>query len=136
MKKGGYQVLELNCKGDVPVYDDYKNNIPENYVKVIDEVEEGYIEDFLLNLFKYNKTCLLKNLLINGLFVNFYSNVFTNYDVINIYVIDSSQPNGYSNINPNDNDLFIIKINDDYILLITLDGMAFINKLYKGAITQ
>lgn len=133
MKNGGYQILELNCKSNLKIIDDYKNAIAENFVKIIDYEDE---EKFLLDLFKYNKTCLLKNLLINNQFITLFSNVFTNEDSIDIYVVDSSQEGGYLNINPYEYDLFIIKLNDDYILVINLNGEGLITKLYKGAITE
>lgn len=136
MKKGGYQILELNCKGNINVLDDYKNALGDVWVNILDIDDYNDLELYLLNLFKYNKTCLLKNLHINNKFINLFCNVFTDKDVIDIYVIDSSQTNGYFNINPNNNDYFIIKLNDDYILIINLDGNAIILKLYKGAITQ
>ena len=129
MKKGGYQILELKCKGNIRVFDDYK---------LVDSDDKWtYIlnEDFS-NLFKYKKTCLLKNLLINNMFFTLFCNVLTNNDNVNIYIIDSSEPNGCYNINPRLEDYFIIKLNDDYILIIEPTGSAIITKLYKGAITQ
>lgn len=136
MKKGGYQILELNCESNVNIIDDLKDFNSITLTQIISENNSIDVETFLNNLFKYNKTCLLKNLLINNQFITLFSNVFTNNDSINIYVIDSTQPNGYTNVNPSDNDNYIIKLNDDYILIITLVGTAYITKLYKGAITQ
>lgn len=136
MKKGGYQILELNCESDVNIIDDLKDFDSITLTQIISENNSIDAEEFLYNLFKYNKTCLLKNLLVGGVYLTLFSNVFTNSDSINIYVIDSTQPNGYSNFNPSDNDLYIIKLNDYYVLIITLIGTAYIAKLYKGAITQ
>ena len=135
MKKGGYQILELNCESNVNIIDDLKGG-SVTLTQIISKNNSIDAEEFLNNLFKYNKTCLLKNLLINNQFITLFSNVLTNNDSIDIYLIDSNDPNGYSNYNPFETDYFIIKLNDDYVLLITLIGTAFIAKLYKGAITQ
>lgn len=128
MKKGGYQILELNCKGNIKVFDDYGSVEDGDWINILNE-------DFN-NLFKYKKTCLLKNLLINNMYLTLFCNVFTNNDKVDIYIIDSAKPNGYYNINSWFEDYFVIKLNDDYILLIKPRGSAIILKLYKGAITQ
>lgn len=139
MKKGGYQILELNCESDVNVYDDYGTN-DLVWVNVIKDFNNKSCNIYLRNLFMYNKICLVKNLLVVGIYLTFFTHMVTgtyldkySNDEI-IYVINSSQANGYESLSIED--YFYCMINDDYVLLIDYESStAIITKIYKGAIT-
>lgn len=142
MKKGGYQILELNCESNVNVYDDY--NGAGNLVWVNIKQDFNYNKDdfslYLDNLFLFNKTCLIKKLLIGDIYLTFFTQMITGsyldkYVINFIYVVDSSQEKGYKRITTADK--YYCFINNDYVLLIDYaDCTAVIVKLYKGAITQ
>ena len=133
MKKGGYQILELNCKGNMHIYDDNNTDIIFGTIVISKEQSGNNTELYIKNLIKNYKTLLLKNILIN----NCYINLFTNcpQDKITYYIIDSSTTKGYIDMKSDDSQC-IIKLNDDYIFVLKYTGLAIIYKLYKGAITQ
>lgn len=141
MKKGGYQILELNCESSVNVYDDYgvKSLVWVNIKKDFD-YNKKFFDDYIDNLFKFNKTCLIKNLLVADNYLTFFTQMITGtyldkYKITSIYIVDSSQQKGYSIIDTENYYYFLI--NNDYVLLLDyITGNAIITKLYKGAITQ
>lgn len=159
MKKGGYQVLNLECKSSLQIVDDFKNATEGTWLNILN-IDNNKVDKYLENLFKYNKACLLKNVYVQSLYgkLNNYFNFFTsiiktyylnddNMIVDSIYVIDSSQTSGYTELTTDD--IYAFKLNDDYALVISLQGLlsgnvinenvigkAVILKLYKGAITQ
>lgn len=135
MKKGGYQILELNCESDVNVIDDYKNVNSSSFTKIIKGDNGDNIEDFIFNIYTPKKTCLLKNLLVNGNYLTLFSSLLCSIDNVIFYVVDSSKQTGYTTLQTSDDNV-IFKLNDDYILITNLDGKGYIIKLYKGAITQ
>lgn len=135
MKKGGYQILELNCESSVIVYNDYATE-PTTWINIKQDFDynKNKFYEYINNLFKYNKTCLLKNLLVGGVYLTFFTQIITINNQVNIYVVDSSKTKGYSRLPDEDN---CCLIDDDYVLLIdNTDCTAIIVKLYKGAITQ
>lgn len=141
MKKGGYQILELNCESDVKIYNDFgSENLTWVNVKQDFDYNKNSFGEYLDNLFRYNKTCLLKNLLFEGIYLTFFTQMIIGkyldkYSELPIYVIDSTQEKGYLVIN-SDNYYYCL-INNDYVLLIDgADCTAVITQLYKGAITQ
>lgn len=136
MKKGGYQILELKCKKEVNIVNDLASFSDDMFTLIIDETITDDVELFLYNLTENNKTILLKNLLIGSHYLTFYCNIVTPQDNVTYYAINSSVSKGYEVYNTKDDDFFIVKLNDDYILIINLEGNAIIVKLYKGAITQ
>lgn len=136
MKKGGYQILELKCKKDVNLVNDLASFSDDMRTLIIDESITDDVELFLYNLTENNKTILLKNLLMGLHYLTFYCNIVTPKDNVTYYVINSSLSKGYESYNTKDSDYFIIKLSDDYILIIDLSGNAIILKLYKGVITQ
>lgn len=136
MKKGGYQILELKCKKEVNIVNDLASFSDDMFTLIIDETITDDVELFLYNLTENNKTILLKNLLIGSNYLTFYCNIVTPQDNVTYYAINSSVSKGYEVYNTKDDDFFIVKLNDDYILIINLEGNAIIVKLYKGAITQ
>lgn len=159
MKKGGYQVLNLECKSSLHIVNDFKNATEDTWVNILN-IDNNKVDNYLENLFKYNKACLLKNVYVQSIYgnLNNYFNYFTsiiktyyvndkNMIVESIYVIDSSQTSGYTELTTDD--IYAFKLNDDYALVISLQGLlsgnvinenvigkAVILKLYKGAITQ
>ena len=154
MKKGGYQVLNLECKLYLRVIDDFKNAIENTWVNILN-IDNNKVGNYLENLFKYDKACLLKNVYVDSKYsdYNSYFNYFTsiikttNNVKSSIYVIDSSEINKYKQLTTDD--IIAFKINDDYVLVISSTGLlsgnvinknvigkAVILKLYKGAITQ
>lgn len=154
MKKGGYQVLNLECKLYLRVIDDFKNAIENTWVNILN-IDNNKVGNYLENLFKYDKACLLKNVYVDSEYsdYNSYFNYFTsiikttNNVKSSIYVIDSSEINKYKQLTTDD--IIAFKINDDYVLVISSTGLlsgnvinknvigkAVILKLYKGAITQ
>lgn len=141
MKKGGYQILDLNCEMNVNIYDDYGvSNITWVNVKKDFDYNKNSFSDYLDNLFKYNKTCLIKNLLCANTYLTFFTQMITGvyldeYIKESIYVIDSTNEKGYAKITTED--CYYCLLNSDYVLLIDgTDCTAIIVKLYKGAITQ
>lgn len=141
MKKGGYQILELNCEFSVNVYDDYGTNELEwiNIKKDFD-YNKNVFSEYLNNLFKFNKTCLIKNLLVGDIYLTFFTQMITGnyldkYTTETIYIVDSTNASGYTSMTTGE--YYYCLINSDYVLIIDFaDGTAIITKLYKGAITQ
>lgn len=132
MKKGGYQILELNCESDVNIIDDYKDVNDSLLTKII---KGDNIEDLIFNMYTSKKTCLLKNLLISNKFLTLFCNFFCSIDNVVFYVVDSSQATGYRILKTEDDNV-IFKLDEEYILILNLQGSGYIIKLYKGAITQ
>lgn len=159
MKKGGYQVLNLECGSNLQIIDDFKNALENTWVNILN-IDNDKITDYIENLFKYDKACLLKNIYIKSLYggLNNYFNIYTSIiktrylndeemRVNSIYVIDSSETSKYNQLSTDD--ILAFTINDDYALVISISGLlsgnvinkniigkAVILKLYKGAITQ
>lgn len=157
MKKGGYQVLNLECKSYLRVIDYFINATENTWVDILN-IDNNKVGNYLENLFKYNKACLLKNVYVNSEYSDYksYFNYFTsiikttNNVKSSIYVVDSqdsSQGIKYKQLTTDD--IIAFKINDDYALVISKTGLlsgnvinenvkgkAIILKLYKGAITQ
>lgn len=136
MKKGGYQILELKCEKEVNIVNDLASLSDDMYTLIIDKSITDDVELFLYNLTENNKTILLKNLIIGTHYLTFYCSIVTPKDNIIYYVINSKSSTGYDSYNTQGNDYFIVKLDDNYILVIDLAGKAIILKLYKGAITQ
>lgn len=133
MKNGGYQILELNCKDVIPIYDNYGELDRTEEIISLEQTDD--VKLYIKNLTKNYKTLLLKNLLLTQ---DTYINIFINYskDKIIYYVIDTSNSKGYTAIENGGDSYYVFKLNDDYVLLIDYAGKGLITKLYKGAITQ
>ena len=141
MKKGGYQILELKCESSVKLYNDYgaKGLVWVN-IKQDFNYNKNSFSLYLDNLFLFNKTCLIKNLLFEDEYLTFFTQMITGtylnkHIQDSIYVIDSTQEKGYSIVSTDEH--YYCLINNDYALIIDgADCTAIITKLYKGAITQ
>ena len=159
MKKGGYQVLNLECESSLQIVNDFKNATEDTWINILN-INNNEVDNYLANLFKYNKACLLKNVYVQSIYgnLNNYFNYFTsiiktiyldNGGLLetSIYVVDSSQASGYTQLSTDT--IYAFKLDDDYALVVSIDGTlsgevineniigkAVILKLYKGAITQ